>query len=380
MSLTSDFLFYAVIAAAVVAVLTTLLAWNSVPGPRAGRWLARLFMIGLCQATAVAVLGLWVNNNFALYSSWNDLLGEPPAADSAPSGALGAADFHDLGDRVSTTEYRGPQSKLRGKVLVWTPPQYDQPEYRDYHFPVIMLLHGVPGTPRAWIKGGHATTEIADMMRDGRLSPAILVMPRVDPGGNTDCTNIPRGPQTATWLAQDVRTLILRHFRALTEPSGWSMAGDSTGGYCATTLPLQYPASFATGLAFSPDDFHGDPDIVPSRTLRRLSDPIRLVGTGIRVALLVATSRHDPSSTPANAQTLLAAAKAPTQVAPPLIVDDGGHNWGTWRAMYPKVFGWLNAHLSPPRKPSAPTALAVGQPGTAPLPACQHGDRCNPQR
>ncbi|MFI1920222.1 alpha/beta hydrolase [Nocardia sp. NPDC020380] len=376
MSLTSSSLFYMVIAAAVAAVLTTLSAWNSVPGPRVMRWLARLLMIGICQATAVAVLALWANNNFALYSSWNDLLGEPPAAGSSPSGDSGTADFEDLGDRVSAAEYRGPRSKLRGEVLVWAPPQYDSPEYRDYRFPVIMLLHGVPGTPRAWIKGGHATTELAAMMRDGRLPPAILVMPRVDPGGNTDCTNVPHGPQTATWLTQDVRNLVLGHFRALTEPSGWAMAGDSTGGYCATTLPLQYPSLFATGLAFSPDDFHGDPNIVPSRTLRRLTDPIRLVGTGPRVALLVATSRRDPSSTPDNAGALVAAAKGPAQVAPPLIVDDGGHNWGTWRAMYPKAFGWLGTHLSPPRKPAAPTALAAAEPAIAPLPDCRLGDRC----
>ncbi|WP_433754608.1 alpha/beta hydrolase [Nocardia sp. CA-135398] len=368
MSLTGDWLFYTVVAAALTAVVITLSAWNSVRGPRPVRWLTRLLMIGMCQATAVAVLGLWVNDSFALYSSWNDLLGEPAADDTAPGETSGTPIFHDLGDRVTAAEYRGPRSRLRGRVLVWTPPQYDQPEYRGDRFPVIMLLHGVPGTPQAWIKGGRVTTELAEMMRKGQLAPAILVMPRVDPGGNTDCADIPRGAQTATWLSQDVRNLVIGHFRAIGEASGWAMAGDSTGGFCAITLPLRYSAEFATGLAFSPDDFRGDPDVVPSRTLRRLNDPIRLVGTGAPVALLVATSRRDPSSTPANARALVAAAKAPTQVAPPLIVDDGGHNWGTWRAMYPKAFGWLNTHLSPPQKPSVPAALSIPRPGTTELP------------
>ncbi|MTK31556.1 hypothetical protein GL305_16670 [Nocardia seriolae] len=309
------------------------------------------------------------------------MLGEPPAADMQTGAGSGPVTFQDVGDQVVSTEYTGPRSHLRGKVLVWTPPQYDQPEYRGYRFPVIMLLHGVPGTPGAWIKGGHATTELADMMRKGQLAPAILVIPRVDPGGNTDCANIPRGPQTATWLAQDVRALVITHFRAIAEPSGWAMAGDSTGGYCAISLPLRYPAAFATGLGFSPDDFHGDPDVVPSRTLRRLNDPIRLAANGPRVALLVATSRRARVSTLANAQALAAAAKAPTQVAPALIADDGGHNWGTWRAMYPKAFSWLNTHLSPPEGPSAPTALAVGRPGSIrSLPTCQPADRCSGPR
>ncbi|MEC3917964.1 alpha/beta hydrolase [Nocardia sp. CDC160] len=375
MSLTGDCLFYTAIAVAVGAVIATLAGWNAVRGPRPVRWLARLLMIGLCQTTAFAAVGLWVNDDFALYSSWNDLLGEQSADIPAGPGA-GAADFHDLGDRVMEADYRGPLSHLRGRVLVWTPPQYDQPEYRDYRFPVIMLLHGVPGTPRAWIKGGHATTELADMMAKGELAPAILVMPRIDPAGNTDCANIPRGPQTATWLAQDVRNLVTTHFRTLTQPTGWAMAGDSTGGYCAISLPLQYPSGFATGLGFSPDDFHGDPDVVPSRTLRRLNDPIRLAGTGPRVALLVATSRRDPFSTVANAQALAAAAKAPTRVAPALIADDGGHNWGTWRAMYPKAFGWLDSQLSRPRKDSAPTALAGAQPGSVSSPNCQPAVQC----
>ncbi|WP_051180162.1 alpha/beta hydrolase [Nocardia concava] len=377
MSLTSDWLLYVMIAAAVAAVLTTLVAWNAVRGPRFVRWLTRLLMIGLCQATAIAVLGLWVNDDLALYSSWDDLLGEPSAADVPAGSGDDRADFHDLGDRLVGADYRGPQSHLRGRILVWTPPQYDQPAYRDYRFPVIMLLHGVPGTPRAWIKGGHVTSELADLMVKGELAPAILVMPRVDPAGDTECANIPHGPQTATWLARDVRNLVTSRFRALTEPSAWAMAGDSTGGYCAISLPLQYPAGFATGLGFSPDDFHGDPDVVPSRTLRRLNDPIRLAGTGVRVALLVATSRRDPSSTVANAQALAAAAKAPTRVAPALVADDGGHNWGTWRAMYPKAFGWLNGHLSPPRKSAAPTALSVGQPGgTLAGPGCRAMDAC----
>lgn len=360
MSLTSDWLFYTMIATAVAAVLVTLLAWNTVRGPRPLRWLTRLCMIGLCQATAVAVLGLWVNDNFALYSSWNDLLGEPPSSEFGSSASPGDAVFADAGDGVLGTGYRGPESGLHGTVLVWTPPQYDQPEFSGYRFPVIMLLHGVPGTPRAWIRGGHATTELADLMRQGRLPPAILVMPRVNPDGNTDCTNIPHGPQTATWLAHDVRNLVTTRFRALRDASDWAVAGDSTGGYCAATLPLQYPAVFATGLAFGPDDFQGDPDVIPSRTLRRLTSAIRLAGNGAPVALMVATSRHDPSSTPANAQALAAAAKSPTQVAPPLIVDDGGHNWGTWRGMYPAAFGWVGTRLHPPRRPPAPTDLAIG--------------------
>ncbi|KZM74685.1 alpha/beta hydrolase [Nocardia terpenica] len=355
MSLTGDGLFYALVAIAVAAMLITLIGWNVVRGPRPLRWLTRLIMIGACQFTAVAVVAVWINDANGLYTSWNDLLGRPDDQAEAVSTAPEPVRFRDTGGGVLGIDYRGPESRLRGRVLIWTPPQYRRDIHGDYRFPVIMLLHGVPGSPQAWIKGGRATTLLAAMMRTGRLPPAILVMPRVDPGVNTDCTDVPRGPRTATWLAHDIPRLVASHFRALDRPSGWAVVGDSTGGYCAAKLPLQFPAVFGTGLAFAPDDFRGDPAVIPSRALRLANDPVRLARTGAPVSLLVVTGGHDPYSSPANARALYTAATPPTRVAAPLIVSGGGHNWGTWQAMYPRAFAWLGAHLSLPRKGSVPT-------------------------
>lgn len=349
LSLTGDALFYLVVVAAVVVVGVTLAGWNRLRGPRAARWLIRLSMIVCCQCAAVLSVAVWVNDANGLYTSWNDLLGrtQVPAVAAAPDPDPAPATFRSVGDRLVETDYTGPESGLTGEVMVWTPPQYDEAAYRDHHFPVIVLLHGVPGSPLAWVRGGRAPELLGAMMREGTLPPAVLVMPRINPGSNTDCSNVPGGAQTATWLAHDVRRMILRQYRVRTDATGWALAGDSTGGYCAAKLPLQYPRVFATGLALSPDDFHGDAAVLADSDLRAANDPIQLAARGASVAILVATSANDPSSSPANAEALYRAARLPTRVEPPLIVRDGGHNWGTWQAMYPTVFGWLGTRLRP---------------------------------
>ncbi len=364
MSVIGDRFLVVVIVVTVAVVLATLLGWNAIRGPRPVRWLARLIMIGACQCTAVAVVAVCVNDSYGLYTSWDDVLGRhaTPAPAVVAAASPPPVEFADAGGGVLRTHYRGIESGLRGRILVWTPPEYGQDAYRDYRFPVIVLLHGVPGSPEAWIEGGGATTLLPEMMRTGLLRPAILVMPQVDPGVNTDCTDVPGGPQTATWLAHDVPRLIATHFRTLDQATGWAVAGDSTGGYCAAKLALQYPKRFATALAIAPDDFHGDPAVLASASLRRANDPVQLAARGAVASILVATSARDEFSTPANAEALFAAARPPTVVDRPLIVADGGHNWGTWQAMYPAIFSWLSAHLSPPQPAPPRRAGALSPP------------------
>ncbi|WP_153407148.1 alpha/beta hydrolase [Nocardia macrotermitis] len=377
MSLTGDALFYTVVVTAVVAVGVTLVGWNRLRGPRAVRWLTRLSMIVCCQCAAVVSVAVWVNDANGLYTSWDDLLGRTrmPTVTAADATEEPPVTFEKAGDRLVETDYQGPESGLDGEVLVWTPPQYDQAAYRDHRFPVIMLLHGVPGSPLAWIRGGRAPELLGALMRDGTLPPAILVMPRINPGSNTDCVNVPGGAQTATWLAHDVPRMISSQFRVRADAKGWALAGDSTGGYCAAKLPLQYPKVFATGLALSPDDFHGDPAIIDDPALRAANDPTQLAARGIPVSLMVVTSSSDPSSSPANARALFDAARAPTRVAAPLILPEGGHNWGTWQATYPTVFGWVGTHLRPPSDgPLMKQATAVTHENTTYV--CPPDQRC----
>jgi enterochelin esterase-like enzyme len=197
-------------------------------------------------------------------------------------------------------------------------------------------------------EGGDMPQALARMTADGTVRPAIVVIPVIDPAGvNTTCSDVP-GHANATWLADDVPTLIRAHFRTLPAPHGWGLAGLSTGGLCAVKLAMQYPHIFTAAAAMDPDPFTGDPTALPNPIVRQHNSPLWLAVGKPDVSLLLATSAQNPISPVENLVALQDAIAPPTTVAPLLILAQGGHNWGTWQRMYPTVFPWLSHHLSPP--------------------------------
>ncbi|MFC6704690.1 alpha/beta hydrolase [Flexivirga alba] len=235
-------------------------------------------------------------------------------------------------------------------MYVWTPPQYGQAAYKHVHFPVIELLHGVPGEARDWIIKGGMPGTLATMMAHGTLEPAIVVMPTIDPGGvDTDCSDTPEA-KGAKWLADDVPRLLARHFRVLPTPKAWALVGLSTGGFCAIKLAMQYPKVFGIGAGMDSDPFVGDPAVLADPALRWANAPITLAQQRPAVQLFAATSAQDTWSPPSHITALQRVVRYPTVLAPPYILSQGGHNWGTWGRMEPRLFSWLNTVLAPPQK------------------------------
>ena len=101
-------------------------------------------------------------------------------------------------------------------------------------------------------------------MADHTAGPMVLVMldPAVTPPRDTECTNVPRGPQTLTYLAQDVPTDLEGRYRIRAE--GWGAMGDSTGGYCATKMALDSSNVFRAVVALS-GYYHPLSDITTGR-------------------------------------------------------------------------------------------------------------------
>lgn len=348
MSLTGHAFFILLIAVTVVAVVTTLALWGRVRGPQAVRTLLRLGMIALCQATAIAVVAVWINNANGLYTSWGDLFGDDGTATvTGPTAAQAVFSNQGQGAELQTV-FHGERSGVTGQVIVWTPPQYRQARYRDDRFPVMMLLHGVPSSPEAWIKGGDVLDALQSMMTTGEVRPAVVVIPTIDANNiDTDCSDTPR-QKNATWLVDDVRELVEQRFRVQDTAHGWSLTGFSTGGLCAVKLAMQYPKDFASAAGMSPDDFYGDKGVLTNAHERERNSPMWLASRHPAVSLLVATSARDRYSTVANAEDLAHAVRWPTVMAPPVVLKDGGHNWGTWRSLFPTVFPWMSQHLTPP--------------------------------
>lgn len=355
MELTSTTFLVTLIVVTALAMLGALLLWNRVPGPAWLRWPARVLMLGLCQLTAICVVATWINGGYGLYSSWDDLLGtgSGQSADAMTGPPVGRARFTASGDGTRSTYFRGSHSKLAGQVTVWTPPEYSAPGADRTRFPVLVLLHGYPGTPRTWIDLGDLPAQLTRLVGQGKAHPFIVVIPEIYPGGvNTDCSNTP-DRRIADWLARDVPDLVSRTFRTLPAPGGWGLMGVSTGGFCAAKLPLQYPKAFRAGAALDPDPLTGDPEVLPDRALRERNSPMWLVGHAGKtdVGLFLATSAQDKDSPPEQLEAFSAAAADTGVRVKTLVRPAGGHNFQTWIGMYPDALGWLSTELTPPGGP-----------------------------
>ncbi|MEE4543405.1 alpha/beta fold hydrolase [Streptomyces sp. V4-01] len=345
-------------AVAIAAVAGAVLLWSRVRGPRPLRLAARLGMIVFCQITAILVVMVVVNNENGFYASWDDLLGDANSGGRPTAMATGGqtpaipdyrAKFTGYSQGFERATVRGWDSGTKGDVIVWLPPQYTKKEFAHTRFPVIEVLHGIPGTPHSFLRGMRLGQIMQDQITAGRAEPAILVLPTITPDRvNTGCADVPGRSRVATWLTDDVVKTINRNFRTLPAPRGWAVMGISTGGYCAARLALEHPETFAAGAALAPDD--------PTQGVRspvwlaRNSDPAPAV------QLLVESSLQDPESPPRFADMITGAVSPPTHVTT-MRIENGGHNWKTWGRMFPDAFTWVSGRIEAPRAvPLAPSA------------------------
>lgn len=357
MSLTGTSFWVVLIIVTLLMVIGTMLLWAKIPGPRPVRALTRLVMILLCQLTAISVVAVWMNNSYGLYASWDDLLGTPDNTNTIamPGPPVARAQFNRSDNGILDTYFHGTHSKLSGQVIVWTPPQYDDPKFRSTRFPVLMLLHGVPGSPQSWLEHGGMPGAFQKMVDAHQAHPFILAMPVINPGSvDTDCSDVP-DRKVATWLAADVPELLREKFRTVPGPHGWGVMGFSTGGYCAAKLPLQFPRVFGAGAALDPDPLTGDPSVLPDPALRERNSPTHLVaGSQADVGIFLATSAQDRDSPPASIEEFVRAAEGSKVRVKTVLLATGGHNYGTWISEYPAAIGWLSQQLAGPQQGPSP--------------------------
>ncbi|MER5888395.1 alpha/beta hydrolase-fold protein [Streptomyces sp. NPDC001941] len=368
MSLTGTPFFVTAIVLAVFAVLLPLALWSRVRGPALVRGFARLLMVGFVQVTAVTVVFVAVNNSNSLYDSWGDLLGTSDnvgqAKDLGPDGtggkkldqlprmkqAFDPAGDGDLGPGVLKTTLDGKVSGIKAEVYVWLPPQYDDPAYKDKKFPVVQVLSGYPGSPKAWFGSLHANEKLAPLMKRGKVAPFILVAPRTTllPGADTGCANIPGKANADSWLSVDVRKMVTDTFRASDKASDWAVAGYSAGAHCAAKLAIAHPDRYAAAVSMSGyNDPAAERDSLTAKTpeLRRENNPLNMLKAAAappRISLLFTGKGRDGYQ---QGLDLRRAAKPPTRVDARQV--DGSHTTLTWKRQVESVFEWLTARIAP---------------------------------
>ncbi|MCX5209511.1 esterase family protein [Kitasatospora sp. NBC_00240] len=354
-----------------VSITVALLLWGKVRGPRPLRILSRLAMLLFCQFTAVTMVFVMVNNANLIYGSWDDLLGtghhvravpsvpplETPGAstpghDAAKPPAKVVQSFKNVDDPkvpgdVQRTELKGQLSGIDGEVLVWLPPQYNDPAHKDKKFPVVELIPGWPGSSSTWYGTLKVSEQLKPLMAAGKVAPFILVSPRTLLLGNqvdAGCTDVPGKANAETWLSRDVPQMIMDNFRVDASPDRWAVAGYSAGAHCATKLAVAHPNRYRAGVSLSG---YNDPAAEKASLagqdpkLREANNPVNILRAAAqppKVALYLSGNKGDGFE---DAIALRDAAKAPTTVQP--VETTGPHASDVWKPMVPGVFEWLTS-------------------------------------
>jgi enterochelin esterase-like enzyme len=133
----------------------------------------------------------------------------------------------------------------RQRVVVYLPPGYgDQPAAR---YPVLYLLHGVPGGPDQFLRVVRAGVIDDVLVTQGRTEPLIIVMPTGSTGVFTDkewANGVRPHEGWETFVARDLVPAIDGRYRTLARGSGRAIAGLSEGGYGALNIALHHPGEF----------------------------------------------------------------------------------------------------------------------------------------
>ena len=301
----------------------------------------------LAQVGAVAGVFLVANNQFGFYSSWRDLLGV--RSDDAATIDLNGTLASSSGGRLRVLSVDGRASHTRAEALVWLPPQYDEPAYRHHRFPVVEFLPGQPEQPAGVFRGFGLGTAAAHAIASHQAPPFVLVVPpiMVRPPSDTECTNIPHGPQALSWLTTDVPRAVTRQLRVQAPGRHWSVMGWSTGGYCAAKLVYSqvrhFPAAVSLGGYYQPDTQNTWPNLFGGRVHDyHVNSPQWLYAhrsSGLTARLLVVGSRQDDESW-ASTRRMLAATRDNPDVSH-VVLSHGGHNFPEYRPYVGVGLRWL---------------------------------------
>ena len=351
-------------------------------------------VLAACLAFVPAMLFgvLAVNKYYGYYQTWGAVMADlsnrgVTAASGVPDVALASGSRSGTLDG-SRTHLRlaqqqgytlrlmvtGARSDLTRVVYVYLPPQYFQPGYQAYRFPVIELIHGQPGKPEDWITVVGVTNTFDHLLEEKLAQPAVMVMPDANGGTSISlqCLNQVGGPQDLTYLAVDLPTQIARMLRVQPPGSAWGVAGYSEGGFCAANMALRYPRryGFTAVLSgyFKPFDnqLAGPVRLVSpfggNRELEEENTPleeIQKLPTGAVIPRFWLGAGADDRQDVANAEVFWRELQLRQAGVPLTLTAGGGHSMTTWRAQVPSMLTWMTSGLAraahkqaaaPPRK------------------------------
>lgn len=372
MGLTSKKLLVLVILIAVAMFVATIWLWPRVARRGVRPIAGRVGLILGCQLAILSALGLTINSYFGFYASFSDLLGTDQSpgqvVDYTAAGGGGKQGLEEMGHqavgvsdgsnpakagRIDQVEIRGTTTGITAPAYVYLPPQYFQKGFRKQNFPAAIILTGYPGTAESLITRMRYPQTATEHIQHGTMQPMIMVMlrPAVVPPRDTECMNVPHGPQVETFFTHDLRQIISANYRVGRAGQNWGIMGDSTGGYCALKMAMRNPKDFSAAVSLSGYySTHDDPTTGSLFDNSALLEDQNNLMWRLRhcpvppVWALVTSSRVGEANYRAT-MAFIHAVRAPMQISS-IILPSGGHNFTTWDRELPAAIDQLSHHLT----------------------------------
>jgi S-formylglutathione hydrolase FrmB len=155
---------------------------------------------------------------------------------------------------------------------VYLPPGFEPPA----RYPVVYLLHGMPGSPSEYLDGTQLATFADEGISSGALRPFIAVLPAA--GTNRGYNGEWAGPwerelvhRVVPWIDASLPTIASRGGRVI--------AGLSAGGYGAADIGIRHPQVFGAIESWSGyfRPLHDGPFKDATRSVLAANDPQQLV-------------------------------------------------------------------------------------------------------
>lgn len=140
---------------------------------------------------------------------------------------------------------------------VYFPESYDKPEGRDRRYPVIVFLHGWPGSEGNWPGQGHAIESLDEMIAAGEIPEVLALFP--DGGGcgflgRSIWLNAANGRSNMEdFVVRDLVAWADSTLRTRPGPRWRASVGLSDGATAALNFTLRHPDVFGGGGGLSGD-------------------------------------------------------------------------------------------------------------------------------
>ncbi|KAA9356524.1 alpha/beta hydrolase [Larkinella humicola] len=132
------------------------------------------------------------------------------------------------------------------KFALYLPPGY---ETSQRAYPVLYLLHGGGDDQTAWLQSGNMQAIVDKEIKEGRISPMIVVMP--DAEMTFYMNNVAGKYQYEDYFMKELIPFIEKTYRCRTEKRFRAVAGLSMGGFGSLLYAMHHPDLFGSCAALS---------------------------------------------------------------------------------------------------------------------------------